>query len=802
MTAAAGPGRALPSKRRLSMLARFLREAFVRGRPPGTSPRLARAHLPALAGRVEIVRDARGVPHVYADEERDLYAVLGWLQAADRFVLLDLLRHVGAGRLVELIGNLRLPVPPEVLDPSAGVAAVDRFVRPLDFAAEAARDHPRLAPRARACIDAFAEGVNAALRAMRGVYPSEYLFLGRVRPWEPADALLAQRTSGFVVTLINLDNELTFDAVRAAAGDALARRLYPDAPWEHVPSSYAARGAAPPAPPMHLPAGGSNNWAVSGARAASGAPIVANDPHVPAIPLPTYWYHAHLECPDYRVQGGVFPGAPLFGFGHNGHLAWGCTTAFRDGWDLVRIHRSPGDPTQYRTPDGYGKLVAHHERRRARFGGEVEIAWERCEHGVVYPGWKHHDGVDLALRQVPVDLARYVEGYLDLAASKSVDEHRAALALMNEGPFDFNHVYGHRDGHVGWEVFGRLPRRQHDGLFVRDAHDPAAQWDGFVDFEQMPKRLNPPEGYVSSANAATVPQTVPVLATHVHFEPRRRQDRIERVLAARRDHDAPGMAALQADVVAEYAPALRDALVGLLGGLAPEPALEGRALALLAAFDGRFDTASPGAALFFFTQQELVPRCFRPLLGSAGRRFCAGRRALPRLQQMLLDPADALRGDVVAAAGQPLDALTRDAFRAAVARVSRHCGEDPAGWEWGKIQRARLGGLLAEIPGLGERFVALDAPYPGDDYTVCPNRSLDDGRRLRAFVTATSRFVCDLSRPEEAWFSHSSGPRGDKGSAWHGNLSASWARFEHFRSALWRADEVPDPVERLVIEGG
>ncbi|HVP27603.1 MAG TPA: penicillin acylase family protein [Myxococcota bacterium] len=782
------------------MALRLLRDAAGRRRS-GTSPRLCAANLPRLDGRVEIVRDLRGVPHVYADEERDLYAVLGWLQAADRFFLMDVIRHVGGGRLTELVGDVPIPVPREILGPGGSLAAVDRFVRPLDFEAEAVRDHARLAPRARACIDAFAEGANAALHAMDGVYPSEYVLLGRVRPWAPEDALLVQRTSGFVVTLVNLDNELTFDAVRSAGGDALARRLYPDAPWENAPTSYAARGGEPPEPPVHLPAGGSNNWAVSARRSASGAPIVANDPHVPVIPLPTYWYHAHLECPAYRVQGGVFPGAPLFGFGHNGHLAWGCTTAFRDAWDLFRIHRSPGDPTQYRTPGGFGRLERHHERRRSRFGGEVEIAWERCEHGIVYPGWKHHDGIDLALRQVPVDLARYVEGYLDLVASTTVAAHRAALAAMNEGPFDFNHVYGHRDGHVGWEVFGRLPRRRLDGLFVRDAHDPEAQWEGFLAFDEMPKRFDPPEGYLATANAATTPAVAPVLATHAHFEPRLRQERIERVLAARSDHDAHAMTALQGDVTADYAPPLRDALLSLLGGIAPPPAREGRALALLASFDGRFGVGSAGAAIFFFTQQELVRRCFVPLLGPrVGRRFGASRRAVPRLQRMLLDPADPLRGDVATAAGRPLDDLARGAFRAAIARIVRICGDDLDGWAWGRIQRARLGGILAELPGVGARFVALDAPFPGDDYTVSPSRSLDEGHRLRALVTGTSRFVCDLARPDEAWFSHSSGPRGDKGSVWHANLCGPWTRFETFRSALWRPHEVPDAVERLVVE--
>lgn len=788
---------ALPRPRRPSMLLRTLAEMAGRRRA-GTFPALRRANLPSLHGRIEILRDVRGVPHVYADEERDLYAALGFLQAADRFVLMDLLRYLGAGRVVEKIGNVPVPVPAELLG-GGGLAAVDRFLAPLGFEEACERDAARLSPRAAGCLESYTDGVNAALRAMDGMYPAEYLLLAAPRPWRVSDTLLCQRTSGFVVTIINLDNELTFDAVRDAVGDELARLVYPEAPWENVPASYRPGPGEPPEPPLHLPAGGSNNWAIAGSRTASGAPIFANDPHVPAIPLPTYWYHAHLECPAYRVQGGVFPGAPLFGFGHNGHLAWGCTTAFRDAWDLFRVHRAKGDPTLYRTPGGFGRIRAHRAVRRARFGGDVEIVWESCEHGVIHRGWKHGDGVDLALRFAPADDATYVEGYLDLVASRTVEEHQAAVAKMNEGPFDFNHVYAHRDGHVGWEMFGKLPRRTKDGLFVRDAHDPEAQWDGFLCFEENPKILNPASGIVVTANAATDLRNFASIASHVHFEPRRRQDRITERIAARTDHTLETSSEIHADVTATYAGPVRDALVAMLRDGVEPGSREARALETLAAWDLRFDVESAGGAIFFFLQQAMVPRVFRPLLGdAAGRRFCGGRRAVPCLQRVIVDAADPLRARIEAAAGRTLAEIARESLGVALARIARvHGDAEPERFAWGRIQRAKLGGVLAQIPGIGRFFEVLDAPFPGEDYTVNPNRGIDDGELVRVLVTGTSRFVCDLAKPDEAIFSHSSGPRGDLGSLWHANLCEPWSRFETFRSALWKPHEVPDVLERL-----
>jgi penicillin amidase len=790
----------LRRKRRLAMLLRTI-AVLLRGPRPTTFPTLSPDRLPRMQGRVEIIRDGRGIPHIYAQNEPDLYAALGYLQGADRFVLLDILRHLGAGRLCDLIGNVTMPKDSDMF-PGRRMIDLDAFVRPLDFEQQSQRDYEALDARPRECLDAFAAGINAALHAMRGVYPPEHLLLGPLHPWRPSDALLAARTCAFCVALPPLDVELTFDAARGHLGDDAARRLYPEAPWENAPTSYPVVEGSEPEPPLHLSGTGSNNWAVGAARSASGAPIFANDPHVPFLPLPTFWYHAHLDCPLYRIQGGLMLGCPIFGFGHNGHLAWGVTTAFRDAWDLYRIRRQPNDPTLYRQPDGTGRIAKHRENHSVRFGSDVPIEWETCEHGILYPGWKHHDGIDLALRYAPSDAGRFFSGYLALAAAKSVDEHRAALELINDGPFDFNHVYAHKDGHIAWEQYGRLPKRSQDGLFVRDAHDPAAQWDGFRPFKENPKIINPDCAYVASANSLTDPDNYARLTTRVHVEPGYRQSRIAAYLAAGSKHTLDSFAALQSDLGSDYAVALRDVMLKLLEPhCASRSDAVGKGWQILKNWNGHFDTDAGGAVLFALTQRELSPRCFRPLLGvDIARRYLNTRRATPRLQQVMLNPDDPLRSDIEAAAGATFDVLLASAFEAAAESAQRICGNDPQRWRWGQVQFIRLGTVLGELPVIGRLFRALEAPFPGDLHTVSPCIPMPASGRLRAFGGATSRFICDLARPDEALFAHTSGPSGDVGSSFYSNLSAPWLHFEYFRSSLWRPEDVPNPSERVVIE--
>jgi len=785
-------------KRRLAILARALAGLFT---PPAprTFPALDDAALSSACGRIEIVRDANGVAHVFADDERDLYRAAGWLQAADRFFFLDIIRHLGAGRLCAFVGDLKVP---DAVEGFGGmrVADIDGFLRPLAFEAQSRADFMRLTPRAAGLLEAFAGGVNAALHAAGGVYPPEYLFAGALRAWQPADCLLNGRTCAFVVSTTGFENERLFDGVRGAFGDGLARRLYPDAPWARAPTGYAVGGGDDdvPQPPIGNVAAGSNNWAVAGALSASGKPVVANDPHVPFLPLPTFWHHLHLEGPNHHVQGGMFPGFPGFGFGHNGAVAWGCTTGFRDAFDVYRVHRLADDPTRYRTPHGSGVITKQRETLPARWRRRVTLEWESCEHGILYRDWTHHDGVELAVRVVPSDLAGLFEGYLGLAEAQTLEAFRAALARCHDGPFDFNLVYGHRDGAIGWELFGRTPQRG-DGLFVRDAHDPEAQWQGWVPFEAMPKQRDPARGYVATANSRTDPQC-DIAFTVTHCEPRYRTERIERLLEARADHSAASFAAMQSDLTGDYAPAQRDALLAAIGEVGGN-AVAQRAVAVLAAWDGSFPSDAAGAALYAMLQRDLPHRLFTPLLGAKlGPRYANGRRAMPRMHALLLDAADPLRADIERAACHSIAAIVRHSFFAVVQELATRQGPDPSRWRWGAVQRVRLGTVLSLLPGIGRRYVALDADFPGDEYTVNPSRSIMLRGNLYALVGATSRFICDLATPEEALFAHSAGPSADARSTFFRSGAESWQRFEYFRCALWRSPaEVPNVVERAVV---
>lgn len=311
--------------------------------------------LPGLAAPVQVERDAAGIPTIRAQNEADLSRALGFLHAQDRFFQMDLLRRVAAGELSELFGKAALPR--------------DRANRLHRFRAKArvilAGD---LGDGDKALVQAYAEGVNAGLAALR-TRPWEYFLLrARPRPWSMEDTLLV----GFAMHL-DLHGDpskvSSKELVRTTYGEAFAEFLDPSftpddaaldgttAQLQQVPGAevvdvrkLASSSTAPlDLEPPDLP--GSNNFAVSGKRTSHGGGMVAGDMHL-SLSLPAIWYRASFVLPGDTRTGVTLPGANVLVAGSNGRIAWAFTNSHTLTHRHVRLETDPARRDQYRVPGG------------------------------------------------------------------------------------------------------------------------------------------------------------------------------------------------------------------------------------------------------------------------------------------------------------------------------------------------------------------------------------------------------------------------------------------------------------------
>ncbi|MBV8555990.1 MAG: penicillin acylase family protein [Planctomycetaceae bacterium] len=487
-----------------------------------------RASLPTLSGRVivrgpsapiRIDRDALGVPTVRAASWGDLVFGLGFLHAQERFFEMEVQRRAAAGELAEVFG------------PGGGdeVIGLDRAMRRHQFRERARQVVAMLAPPDRAWLEAYTSGVNAGLGAL-GAEPFEYLLLGaRPEPWAPEDTVLVmlQMFVGLQEQTWAKESSLgvAFDVLPRPLAEFLAAPgtaewdaplvggpiAVPPVPGPEVVDLRRGADVTPvddtPLDQIDGETPGSNNWAVAGAHTRDGAALMANDMHL-KHGVPATWYRACLVWPEegepgrtWRAVGVTLPGIPTLIAGSNGRVAWGLTNTEADWADLIGLDVDPADPDAYLTPEGPRRFGLRRETIRVKGLPDVAFEARTTIWGPVVDA--DHRGRPRALRWVAHDREA-----LDLSFVRMIESRTAREALdraARAGAPHLNFVVGDADGHIGWTVLGRIPRRRGLGGRVPTSWaDGSRRWDGYLAPEEAPRIVDPPRGRIWTANARVV----------------------------------------------------------------------------------------------------------------------------------------------------------------------------------------------------------------------------------------------------------------------------------------------------------
>ena len=735
---------------RLAGVARATAAVAGRGGHPTVDGRIGVA---SLERPVEVLRDAFGVPHVFAGGEADACFGQGFVHAQDRLFQMDAMRRLALGCLAE-IGGVRL------LDS-------DRFMRRLGLADRAGRDFAQLAERDRVLLEAYASGVNAGVRSLPAL-PPEYAVTGvPPRPWHPEHSLLLGRLLLFTFAF-NWDTELLRERLLQALGAERAWEVDPAYPAHGVTATGAPHAAAGErllaslraAHEAGLPVGGASNaWALSGARTASGAPLLASDPHLQSQ-LPGLFHVAHLVGGAFDVIGAGIAGLPGAMIGHNGRVAWGLTAGMADVSDCYVETIHPDDPTQYRTPEGWATGRTRIERIQVLNGDTVEERVLETRHGPVIGPALTGEPRAIALHTTALEGSDLIGPFLDLCRADTVERFEQAAAGWPGSTF--NVVWAHRDGGIGYRLAGSVPRREHgEGLLPRDgatSPGPPPPWPAAA----MPRAVDPPDGALYSANNASGGE---IELGEEWCEPFR-AERIAGLLDARDRHTVASMQAIQRDVRSAPLQALRD-LVLAAGAVESDDVC-----ALLETWNGDVAVDSAAAAIIETVYAEvarvLVTRVAgeyaSTVLGGGLAGVSASSTFHYRLQGRLLDVLRQPREPWLAGIGDR-DRVLRTATVRAVEELRIRLGEQAREWSWGTLHELRLDHPLRAVPGLGRLMSRGPYPYGGDVNTISQGGfSVYDGPRGTGYSPAY-RQVIDLADFDRSTFSLPAGNSGVPGHA-------------------------------------
>lgn len=746
--------------------------------------------LSGVSAPVTVKYDDRGVPHVFASTEEDAFRALGWVHARDRLFQMELVQRAVAGTLTELVGARALPLDRNARELRLAKAAEDKWAAIAD-------DSP-----VKRAVTVYMEGVNAYIAGMRPEeLPLEYRLLNRKpRRFNPQDTyyLLIRMSQ----TLSYQESELRFAALEQMVGRAAAEALLPinapiQEPIEPVPGRSAPRLTPPlfPAPispsaaqvalakrtmeAHDLFAGpltradasvGSNNWAVSPARSASGYALLAGDPHL-ELTLPSIWYEAHMVVPGkLDVYGVSFPMSPIIPIGFNREMAWTMTNT---GNDVVDYYRETVDdtlrPRRYML-DGAWRDVELREETFVEANGrtiarDTMYATHRGPLLKTSLGW-------MSQRWTAREVSDEGDAFRRVMYAGNVNEFYEAMRGF-QTPAQ-NMLTADRSGSIGIRSTGRYPIRPGDGRgdVVFDGSSSASDWIGDQPVSWYPQSVNPAQGYLASANQQPIDPSVRPQYQGSDWPTPWRAMRINAILRANAQVTPEDMRKAQTDPRSELTAFVMNALreaVATARANATWAESDEAALQHLESWNGEFTPDNNGAVLYSSLLSALTQLTWDELvIPGENRRVVTPSQMM--LVQLLRDPSSVWWDDrSTSEAVENRDAILLRALRDAWTLARTRYGNDPSQWKWRDLRVANVHHLL-RLPGFGR----TDIPVTAGPGTLSPDS-------FSGTHGASWRFVVELAPEIRAWGTYPGGQSGN----------AVSPRYDD-RLPLWREGELAE----------
>lgn len=737
------------------------RDAFLAGRARLGDQRLTGA----VGGKVEILRDRAGIPHIWAAATTDVYFGLGVAQAQDRLWQMDRLRRRALGRLAAVLG------------PAHAASDLAHLTVGIDLIA--AREPARMDGKTYETVAAYVAGINRGIETMAKALPIEFAMLGYApEPFTVDDVVAIARGIWWSLNG-RLDRILAAECARFLPEAMRPLYLTPEAS-EHLvlPDGGSAAAGTDDAT-------GSNNWAVAGTRAAHGKALLAGDPHQPFW-VPSSWHEYALHGPEDDAAGAGHPGFPGMWWGSNGTVAWAITNNMAMTRDMYREAVHPSDPALYRDGDIWRRF----EERRVSIAVRGEAAREHVVRSTVrgpvvnalLPAVEEKGDPPLSMRWVGAEHLDDIRASIAVGRAKDWRQFRAALKDWAVAVFNF--VYADVSGNVGYQMSGRIPLRDRAVPGLRDAGNPADRWKGYIPFDAMPRTYNSARGYVASANQRIVPPDYPY-PIYGAYSQGHRGIRIDQHFGAG-PADTSATVRLQNDVKSVRA---ERSVPHILRALAGEADADVRSVReALAAWD------------FHYRTDAVAPTLFETFMVLWQRRVL-GRHIPPRLIDLTMQQTGLCvtlleRQDIAYFAGPTAREIVA-AAKESMAALRARLGEPMSVWTWGRLHVAHWKHVVS-TPASEGAFDVGPAPLDGGSHTV-----RNTGGELPPHAASSGaeyRIVVDFAAPDRFLAVQNIGNSGVPGSPHYRDQFEAFIKGEYHVVHLKRAAVEAERESTTTIE--
>jgi penicillin amidase len=770
-----------------------------------------------LIAAVEVLRDANGVNHIYAQNEHDLFFAQGYCAAKDRLFQFEIWRRQATGTVAEILGERELQR--------------DIGARLFRFRGDLTTELNHYHPRGGAIIRAFTDGVNAWIDEVlkdQAKLPLEFRLLG-LQPGRWTPDVVVSRHQGL---LNNLTRELTFGRAVAAGGAEKVKELVtfepgtPNleldplltlellqqdliAPYEafrkplsfqstdlkvsqHENLDESLRWASSDLENWNIKQQteyktiGSNNWIVSGTRSSSGFPLLANDPHR-SLATPSLRYLVHLSAPGWNVVGGGEPVIPGVSIGHNDYGAWGLTIFELDAEDLYIYEIDSQNPRRYRHKGNWLEMRIIRDTIQVKGKDPVPVEHLFTVHGpVTYVDQKRQRAAAVRAGWLESGNAPYLAS-LRMGQATDWNDFRDACS------FSFlpgeNMIWADRKGNIGWQVVGQAPIRKNWTGLLPIPGDGRFEWSGFLPIKKLPHIYNPEKGFWATANENNVPEGYANRkAVGWTWAEKYRVMRINEVLSEKSRASLDDMMKLQSDYLSIPA---RELVPLLTNTLANDPVVEATRKKLLN-WDFKLEANSVEAGIYMAWEKELENglrvKMIPPSLSSYIRSV-----PINKVISILKNAQSPFATSV------ERDRYVVDALSAAIKKLTERFGAESSEWIYGQstYHHVRIKHVLSNSVNDSLRALLDHGPLPRGGSGQTPGMTGSSDNQTSG---ASFRIAVDLADWDNCKFTNTPGQSGDPLSPFYRNLFPSWAEDKHFTVPFSKSAVERQAVERWRLE--
>ena len=707
--------------------------------------------VPGLNSPVEIFTDNYGVPHIFAENESDLFFAAGYQTARDRLFQLSLVISASRGTLASFFGN-------DFLND-------DIYLRTWGIHNTAKEILKKTDQRTLRILQKTCEGINARIDELDGKYPLEFKLLG-VAPLKinPVDIIAYGRLMAHDLQQ-SWKPEILFGLLLEYFGQEKLNELFPlyepfrptisyknkypnikllfSSLWTHeyrIRDLTGSNGVSI----------GSNSWVVSGKKSTTGKPILANDPHL-KFTQPSKWYEMHLKGGIYNVSGAFLPGFPLPILGQNESVAWGFTNIMADDIDFFIEEIHPENPNKYKHNNKWLDIVSRKETVPLSKGRDTTITIRKTHHGPIisdiHPLLKDKKYV-VSMSWVGNQITHEISALSKFSLVKNWKDF-SSVAKEFSVPGQ-NIIYADTAGNIGWRAAALIPiRKEGSSLLPRPGWDSDYDWKGFISFEEMPYLYNPNKGYIATANNKIVDDTFPYYISNQWAEPSR-IERIEEYIQSKEKMSVNDMKLLQNDMLSSFA---REVTPNIIKHFPNN--LKGNKKAAynyLKNWDYIENHNSAATLVFHVILDELLNNIYKDELDLVHEKAFDALvhfSMLPyrNIHWVLSNQKSSWIDDVrTKNKTETLEEIILRSFESAISRIENEVGINPSVWSWGSLHTLTHPHPLGTQKLLDFVFGFNVGPYKSGGSTMTVNKG--EYEVLKSFdqsVGASFRRIVDLS---------------------------------------------------------